>query len=95
MPETGALLAALTACVGAGTFELDMVGKPGPHLFARACRALGARPEAAVMIGDNPATDAAGAEAFGLSSILIGARSALSFEDLLAEDAGPPPLRTA
>ena len=37
------------------------------------------------MIGDNPATDIAGAEAFGLGSLLIGAKSGLGFEDLLAE----------
>jgi 4-nitrophenyl phosphatase len=84
VPETGALLAALTACAGKGTFEFEIVGKPGPRLFDRACRALGAEPESAVMVGDNPATDAVGAEAFGLASILIGAKYGLSFEDLVA-----------
>lgn len=84
VPETGALLAALTACVGAGNFEMEIIGKPGPRLFERACRALRVQPREAVMIGDNPATDIAGAEAFGLASILIGSKSVLSFEDLLA-----------
>ncbi len=85
VPETGALLAALSSCVGAGSFELEVVGKPGPRLFDRACRALLVKPESAVMIGDNPATDIAGAEAFGLGSILIGPKSGLTFEDLLTE----------
>lgn len=85
VPETGALLAAITACVGAGAFESEIVGKPAPRLFDRACRALKVRPERALMIGDNPATDIAGAEAFGLGSILIGPKSGLTFEDLLTE----------
>jgi ribonucleotide monophosphatase NagD (HAD superfamily) len=35
------------------------------------------------MIGDNPDTDIAGARAYGLASILIGAQSGIQFEDLL------------
>jgi HAD superfamily hydrolase (TIGR01450 family) len=89
VPETGALLAALTACVGVGTFEMEVVGKPGPRLFDSACRTLRVEPARAVMIGDNPATDIAGAQAFGLASILIGATSGISFEDLLARDPAP------
>jgi 4-nitrophenyl phosphatase len=85
VPETGALLAAIAACVGDETFEREIVGKPGPRLFARACRALGVRPESAVMIGDNPLTDIAGAEAFGIPSILIGPKSGLAFEHLHPE----------
>jgi len=90
VPETGSLLAALTACVG--DIEREIVGKPQPRLFDRACGALQASPENAVMIGDNPATDIAGAEAFGLGSILIGARSGLGFEDLPAVP-GPSAVR--
>ncbi len=84
VPETGALLAAITACVGAGNFEIEIVGKPGPRLFDRACRSLRVRPESAVMIGDNPVTDIAGAVAFGLQSILIGPGTSLTFETLMA-----------
>jgi 4-nitrophenyl phosphatase len=83
VPETGALLAALMACVGLGAVESETVGKPGPRLFDRACRALDVQPEAAVMIGDNPATDIAGAQAFGLRSVLVGARAEIGFDSLL------------
>lgn len=83
VPETGALLAALMACVGDAEVEIEMVGKPAPRLFEKACQVLRALPSEAVMIGDNPATDIAGAEAMGLRSLLIGPGSALSFERLL------------
>ena len=36
------------------------------------------------MIGDNPATDGAGAKAFGVPFVLAGGRSEVSFEDLAA-----------
>lgn len=82
VPETGALLAALLACVGTEDVATETVGKPEPDLFRRACGELGADPDRAVMIGDNPATDIAGAAALGLQGILIGPRSGLSFEDI-------------
>ncbi len=88
-PETGALRAALLACLADIDIEGEVIGKPGPRLFDHACRALGAPRESAVMIGDNPATDIAGAEALGLESILIGPQSGLRFEDLLRQPAAP------
>ena len=81
-PETGALLAALSACVGDAEVEMEIVGKPSPRLFERACRVLEVEPARAVMIGDNPATDGAGAEAFGLPWLMVGAAAPLGFEDL-------------
>ncbi len=82
VPETGAILAALRACVAGREFELEMIGKPGDRLFARACQILGARPDEAVMIGDSPSTDAAGAGALGIPHILIGG-TGVEFADLL------------
>lgn len=81
VPETGALLAALATCQP----EVDplIIGKPEPFLFERACHLLQVAPAEAVMIGDNPETDAAGAEAIGMQSILIGDRG-LSLEELVA-----------
>jgi len=70
VPETGALLAAITAC--AGPIRATIIGKPQPHLYTVALARLGLAPHEAVMIGDNPETDAAGAAAVGMSSILIG-----------------------
>jgi 4-nitrophenyl phosphatase len=83
VPETGALLAAITACLGALPLEMEVVGKPSPQLFDKACQALGVSPRQAVMIGDNPATDGAGAEALGLPWVMVGGESKLTFDHLL------------
>ena len=81
MPETGALLAALMTCVEPSSVEV--VGKPNPTLFLRACEALSVRPEEAVMIGDNPDTDVAGAAPLGLRCILVEGPGGLSLQDLV------------
>jgi 4-nitrophenyl phosphatase len=82
VPETGALLAALLACTGAEV-QREVIGKPGPLLFERACACLGAAPEETVMIGDNPDTDGEGAVNAGIRPILIGGRSPLRLEHLV------------
>jgi 4-nitrophenyl phosphatase len=83
-PETGALLAALTACTAGAGLRQEVVGKPSERLFRRALSVLGVQGEEAVMIGDNPATDLAGAAAIGARGILIGPRSGLGFDELAA-----------
>lgn len=83
VPETGALLAALSAVVDLGKIEYRIVGKPQPALFRRACATMGVQPDRAIMIGDNPATDGAGATALGMASILVGRSSELSLAALL------------
>jgi 4-nitrophenyl phosphatase len=83
MPETGALLAALAACLHPQKLVMEVIGKPSPRLFQRAIEALDAAPRRTVMIGDNPATDIAGAAALGLQGVLIGPASNLDFRDLL------------
>jgi 4-nitrophenyl phosphatase len=83
VPETGALLAALQACTAPLDINIEIVGKPRPVLFEKACRALDAGFAEAVMIGDNPRTDVAGAQALGLRSVLVGRDSPLTFEHLL------------
>ncbi|CAN5156635.1 HAD-IIA family hydrolase [soil metagenome] len=80
VPETGALLAAIRECVP--YVAPEVIGKPGPILFEQACALLGARPENAVMIGDNPETDGKGAMAVGIRSILIGGQTGLTLGDL-------------
>ncbi|WP_293386976.1 HAD-IA family hydrolase [Phenylobacterium sp. RIFCSPHIGHO2_01_FULL_69_31] len=82
MPETGSLLAAILAGVGPGAEPFEVVGKPHPTLFLRACEALGVQPEDAVMIGDNPETDVAGAAPLGLRCILVDGPGGLTLEDL-------------
>jgi len=88
VPETGALLAALLACVGENQIDRHLIGKPGPLLFERACAFLGVAPEAAVMIGDNPHTDGEGALRAGIRPILIGGSSPLRLEHLVEHAAG-------
>ncbi|MAI44687.1 MAG: hypothetical protein CBC34_002055 [Hyphomicrobiaceae bacterium TMED74] len=83
--QTGALLAALRACVG--DVPMTVVGKPSPGLFHDALRLLDARPQDAIMIGDNPVTDGLGAEASGIRFIEIGnshTADAISLDALLA-----------
>ena len=84
VPETGILYAALVAGAGGANIDVETIGKPGPRLFVRACQALGVGPGAAVMIGDNPTTDIAGADALGMQSILVGGRSEINLQDLIS-----------
>lgn len=83
VPETGALLAALMACTGKPDMSWQLIGKPGPTLFAKACMALGVEARDAVMIGDNPLTDVEGAALAGIPAILIGQHSGLTLADLI------------
>lgn len=82
VPETGALLAAIRACVPEAS--ITMIGKPEPLLFARACAVAQVSPHQAVMIGDNPDTDALGARDYGVFPILIGPHGEVSLEDMLS-----------
>lgn len=82
VPETGALLAALRACVPAA--EPEIVGKPSPLLFMMACEILGITPDEAVMIGDNAETDGCGAVACGIRPIIIGGPLQRTLADVVA-----------
>ncbi len=92
VPETGALMAALLACVPDA--QVVTIGKPGPLLFEKACAIAGVLPHEAVMIGDNPLTDGQGALDFGITPILIGPHGDVSLDDLVAMD-GPPAPRSS
>jgi ribonucleotide monophosphatase NagD (HAD superfamily) len=86
VPETGAVLAALLACVHAA--QPRMVGKPAPLLFRQALGLMGCRAAEAAMIGDNPATDGAGVAAVGMPFLLVGRGEgalAADLDSLLAE----------
>jgi HAD superfamily hydrolase (TIGR01450 family) len=69
VPETGALLAAIGACIDLSTIPMEVVGKPEPRLFEMALGQAGVRAGEAVMVGDNPETDLAGAERLGIRPI--------------------------
>lgn len=92
VPETGALLAALLAATGSRKPDYQLVGKPSPRLFLRACTLLGVAPGEAVMIGDNPDTDVAGAAAIGMPCIMI--EPGCSLRMLAGEDGDGHPHET-
>jgi putative hydrolase of the HAD superfamily len=47
------------------------VGKPHPDIYARALELAGAGPDEALMVGDSPDTDVAGALALGIRAVLV------------------------
>jgi putative hydrolase of the HAD superfamily len=47
------------------------VGKPHPDIYARALEVAGAEASAAVMVGDSPDTDVAGALACGIAAVYV------------------------
>lgn len=71
VPETGALLQAVSACAGVSAHAV--IGKPGAALFERGLARLGCAARDTIVIGDNPATDALGAVRHGMRYLLVGA----------------------
>ncbi len=68
--ETGGLLALFQACLP--DLSARIIGKPEPLMFEAALRRFNVPPDRAVMVGDNPQTDGAGARRVGMASILVG-----------------------
>lgn len=87
VPETGALMAALGACVDLSRTEVTTVGKPEQFLFELALSAAGVPASDVVMIGDNPATDIAGARAMGIPGVLLNEAHGLSLATIM--NSGP------
>ena len=83
VPETGSLLAAVRACLP--ETSCTVIGKPRPALYEEALRRAGCPANEAIMIGDNPATDIAGALLLGMDTLLVGRHP-------LAEATGPEEL---
>ncbi len=81
VPETGALLGAITTCLPGLTYEV--VGKPEAPLFDIALGKARVRPDRAILIGDNPATDGAGAHRIGMAFAAIGRGGARDIAELL------------
>ena len=73
--------AAILACAGPTPHRI--VGKPEPILFRSALALLGLKPNEAVMIGDNPATDGAGALNIGMRYVEVDPPDHLASLDLL------------
>jgi putative hydrolase of the HAD superfamily len=57
--------------------------KPSPTIFNAALEQLGVEPAAAVMIGDSPEDDVAGAEALGIRALLLDREGKYGREDAL------------
>jgi 4-nitrophenyl phosphatase len=80
MPETGSLMKAVVACSG---IEPEcIVGKPAPLLFQKALDLLGTAPGDTLVIGDNPLTDALGAERLQMPYLLVGSHRAAHIPSL-------------
>ena len=89
-PETGALLAAIIACVDGREVQTILVGKPAALLFEQALIEAEVFPNQAVMLGDNPDTDVQGAGRLGISAVLLGAQTGVSLETIMRERAAHP-----
>ena len=68
--ETGAILRMLEACIPDLAFTL--IGKPSRTIFDIAMTRFDGEPATAVMVGDNPETDGAGARGAGITPVLVG-----------------------
>jgi HAD superfamily hydrolase (TIGR01450 family) len=69
VPETGAIVASLTAICG--PIDVEVIGKPSPLIAEAALAYLGARAAESIVIGDNPATDGRVAEAIGAAFVPV------------------------
>ena len=88
-PETGAIMAAITVCCPVIPI---IIGKPSSTIFEHALRQQGLAPDDAVMIGDNADTDVAGAENFGIPTVLLAPEKGITLGSIaeavsLSEDA--------
>lgn len=68
LPGAGSIVAALTTATGVVP---EVIGKPAPAMFATILETSGVPAEAAVVIGDNPDADVAGAHRAGCAAILV------------------------
>jgi 4-nitrophenyl phosphatase len=67
-PGAGTMVAAIADAAGATPL---VIGKPQPAMFAAILSAAGVAPSEAIVIGDNPESDIAGANRSGMASILV------------------------
>jgi len=91
VPETGALLASILACVG--QVDHRIIGKPEPALFEAGLARLGTTAHETVVIGDNDETDGLGAQRLGLRFAKLEAADAVTtaarLASLFGNDARP------
>ncbi len=68
LPGAGSIVAALATATGTTP---EVIGKPSPAMFQAILEASGVPPTEAVVIGDNPDADVAGAHRAGCAAILV------------------------
>jgi 4-nitrophenyl phosphatase len=68
LPGAGAILAALETATGVSA---EIIGKPAPAMFTAILEAAGVAGGDAVVVGDNPDADVAGAHRAGCAAILV------------------------
>ena len=68
LPGAGAIVAALAAAAGVTP---EVIGKPAPAMFTAILEAAGVAASDAVVVGDNPEADIAGAHRAGCAAILV------------------------
>jgi HAD superfamily hydrolase (TIGR01450 family) len=86
VPETGALLAAIVACLPDVAFTT--VGKPQGILITQTLSAASCTAAETAFIGDNPRTDGEGAKALGIAFFQVGPHQT-HLSDLLPGVLGP------
>jgi 4-nitrophenyl phosphatase len=87
LPGAGSIVASLAAATGVSP---EVIGKPEPAMFRAIIEAAGVPAAETVVVGDNPASDIAGARRAGCASILVltGVADAAGVA-LLADDLAP------
>jgi phosphoglycolate/pyridoxal phosphate phosphatase family enzyme len=68
LPGAGSIVAALSAATG---ITPEVIGKPSPAMFEAVLEACGVAASEAVVVGDNPDADVAGAHRAGCAAILV------------------------
>jgi 4-nitrophenyl phosphatase len=68
MPGSGSIVAALATATGVAP---QVIGKPAPAMFEAILESSGVPAGEAVVVGDNPAADVAGAHRAGIAAILV------------------------
>lgn len=83
-PGAGAIVGALADATSVTPL---VIGKPAPAMFATTLEGAGVTPAEAVVIGDNPESDVAGAHRSGIESILVltGVTDADALDELTGE----------
>ena len=68
LPGAGAIVAALATATGSTP---EVIGKPAPAMFSAILEAAGVAASEAIVVGDNPDADVAGAHRAGCAAILV------------------------